>query len=147
MPCVRTVRTDAEFQRCLHIRRAVFIEEQRVPESLEIDALEPVCTHFLAWSGADDVLDDALGTARLLITDAGRAKIQRVAVLAKARRTGIGRALMAAIEAAAKQAGHQQTILGAQLSAMPFYVRLGYVAYGPTFDDAGIPHRMMRKAL
>jgi predicted GNAT family N-acyltransferase len=37
--------------------------------------------------------------------------------------------------------------LGAQTHAMGFYERLGYQAYGPVFDDAGIPHRSMRRSL
>ena len=47
----------------------------------------------------------------------------------------------------AKRRGHERVILGAQLTAIPFYEKLGYAAYGPEFDDAGIPHRMMEKPL
>jgi predicted GNAT family N-acyltransferase len=38
-------------------------------------------------------------------------------------------------------------VLGAQMQAMPFYESLGYQAYGIVFLDAGIEHRMMKKAL
>lgn len=33
--------------------------------------------------------------------------------------------------------------LGAQTHAIGFYERLGFAAYGPEYDDAGIPHRDM----
>ena len=35
--------------------------------------------------------------------------------------------------------------LSAQTHALGFYERLGYAAYGPEFDDAGLPHRWMRR--
>ena len=37
--------------------------------------------------------------------------------------------------------------LGAQVQAQPFYEGLGFEPYGDIFDEAGIPHQMMRKAL
>lgn len=53
---------------------------------------------------------------------------------------------MAAVEDAAR-AGAREVVLAAQVAAIPFYERLGYVAECPVFDDAGIPHRTMRRAL
>ena len=89
-------------------------------------------------------LKDATGTARLFITDEGEAKAQRVAVHRSARKLGIGHALMKAVEDEAKRLEHMGVILGAQVSALGFYEKRGYEAYGELFDDAGIPHRMMR---
>jgi ElaA protein len=33
--------------------------------------------------------------------------------------------------------------LGAQIQALGFYEKLGFVAVGPVYDDAGIDHRDM----
>jgi predicted GNAT family N-acyltransferase len=143
-PLIRTTKTKAELLACLALRRRVFIEEQGVPEADELDALDPVCAHFLAWEANGG---PAVGTARLWITPEGTAKAQRVAVLPFARGEGIGAALMAAVEEEARRRGHKELVLGAQLSAVPFYERLGYEGYGEVFDDAGIPHWMMRRAL
>ena len=52
-----------------------------------------------------------------------------------------------AIEDAARARGLAAVDLHAQTHALGFYERLGYVAYGPEFPDAGMPHRAMRKAL
>jgi predicted GNAT family N-acyltransferase len=49
--------------------------------------------------------------------------------------------------AAASRDGAEEIILGAQLTACEFYRRLGYIEEGAVFDDAGIPHVMMRKKL
>jgi predicted GNAT family N-acyltransferase len=147
---VRIAAGDAELAACLRIRRTVFIGEMGVPEAHELDELDPVCTHFLAWleSSADHRSPDtAIGTARLWVTNEGRAKAQRVAVLQQGRGAGIGRILMRAVEECARDAGHHELILGAQKTAIRFYLSIGYQAYGPEFIDAGIPHRMMRRSL
>lgn len=64
-----------------------------------------------------------------------------------ARGLGVGVALVRAIEAEAGRLGLAAVDLGAQTHALGFYERLGYEAYGPEFQDAGIPHRAMRRRL
>jgi ElaA protein len=63
------------------------------------------------------------------------------------RGTGVGAALMGAAMEAMRAAGAETATLGAQLTAMGFYERLGFAAHGPVYDDAGIPHREMSRAL
>lgn len=147
MTVVRIIETPEELNACFSIRKRVFIEEQKVPFEEEIDGKDDVCTHFLALPDEAAPLADALGTARLYITDDGKAKAQRVAVLASARGRHIGHALMDALEDEAARRRFTEVILGAQLSAVGFYEKRGYAPYGDIFDDAGIPHRMMRRAL
>ena len=116
------------------IRRVVFIDEQQVPQDEEWDGLDTECLHFLATLNGEPV-----GTARLLPDG----HIGRVAVLSSARGTGIGYQLMEAAIKAAREAGHSHAALSAQLHALAFYERLGFVAHGDVFMDAGIPHREM----
>nr|WP_295708540.1 GNAT family N-acetyltransferase [uncultured Halomonas sp.] len=120
------------------IRRKVFIDEQNVPQEEEWDGLDTECLHFLAMLDGQPV-----GTARLLPD----AHIGRVAVLANARGTGIGVLLMQAAIEAARQAGHPQVVLSAQVHALAFYERLGFITHGEEFMDAGIPHREMTLSL
>ena len=147
---VEIVRTPEQRAECLVIRRLVFIEEQGVPESEEIDrydsdtaALESA-VYVLARLGGQ-----AVGTGRLLLDEppGADAHIGRVAVLAEWRRHGVGRSVMAALEAEARARGFAGITLGAQLHAIPFYERLGYAARGDVFLDAGIEHRWMDKRL
>lgn len=139
---VELVPGSGDLEACCAIRRVVFIDEQEVPEDEEWDGLDEACTHFLAR------LDGrALGTARLRIDPGYGAKAERVAVMLAARGTGVGRAVMLALEDEARAQGWPRVTLAAQLQALPFYERLGYVVYGPEFDDAGIPHRMAVKEL
>jgi predicted GNAT family N-acyltransferase len=138
---VRQARPE-ELERCLDIRREVFVGEQHVPAEIEIDGRDASCTHFLAV-----VDDDAIGTARLRITEDGRAKAERVAVRRAGRRSGAGALLMHALEAEARTRGHDRLVLNAQVRVVPFYERLGYTVDGPEFLEAGIPHRAMSKRL
>jgi ElaA protein len=127
---------------CQHLRRVVFIEEQGVSEADEVDGLDGSAIHLLAWDG-----DTPVGTARLLVTDA-TGKIGRVCVLAAARGTGLGAALIrAALDVLRDQPGVTHAYLGSQSHATGFYEKLGFVIEGAEFDDAGIPHRHMRRAL
>lgn len=142
---VSRATTADEIAACLRIRRIVFIEEQGVPEQDELDDLDPICRHFLALPSKESPLRDAIGTARITFLDGDTAKAQRVAVLQAQRRSGVGAALMFAIEGEAARAGRSWLLLSSQLTALRFYERLGYEAYGETFLDAGIEHRMMRR--
>lgn len=136
----RIARPD-ELPSLLAVRRVVFVEEQGVPPELEVDGLDPECVHF-AVEGPGGLL----GTARLRDYH-GAGKAERVAVLASARGTGAGRALMEALEAEAVRRGMPEVRLNAQRDAVPFYLRLGYEPVGAEFEEAGIPHLAMRKPL
>lgn len=123
---------------CRALRRVVFIEEQGVSEADEVDNLDDQAIHLLAMDGATPV-----GSARLLIFgDTG--KIGRVCVLKEARGSGLGAALIrAAIDEFRTHPSVTRAKLGAQTHALGFYERLGFIAMGPEFIDAGIPHRDM----
>lgn len=137
----RSAASQAELAICFEIRRIVFVEEQGVSREEEFDDLDAACVHFLARRDGE-----AVGTARLHPqSDAGKA--QRVAVLAPARRCGVGAELMLAIETEAYKRGLDQVVLHAQTSAIPFYESIGYRAEGEVFVEADIPHRFMRKPL
>ncbi|WP_372014297.1 GNAT family N-acetyltransferase [Pseudoxanthomonas sp. 10H] len=121
------------------VRSTVFIDEQQVPAELERDALDPLSFHVLA-TGEDGV---PLGTARLT----PERRIGRMAVLAGHRGRGIGEALLDALVAEARRRGWPQVSLHAQLHALPFYARAGFVPSGPAFVEAGIGHREMHRRL
>lgn len=146
MQMVKTVsiaKDNNALKKAYAIRRQVFIEEQNVPEKLEMDAYDeaPSTQHFLlcAQDGC------ALGTARVRPYDAHTAKVERVAVLAEARGTGGGRMLMEAVQNAAEKAGCRRLKLAAQVHARKFYEQLGFEAQGDTYYEAGILHIDMVK--
>ena len=124
------------------VRREVFILEQKVPEDLEIDEFDPVALHALAYS------DNAcIGTARLHINDDRSGQIGRMAILSSFRNQGLGRQIMKVLIGTAKSSGATSLILQAQVSSIPVYEKIGFVANGPIYDEAGIPHRNMMMVL
>ena len=103
------VAVTEDFDACMAIRQRVFVEEQNVPPELEHDEYDATAVHLLAR----DAEGRAVGTARLLI-DGPAAKIGRVAVLAEARGTGAGLALMRAALAELRHRGVAEARLGSQ---------------------------------
>lgn len=121
------------------IRRAVFIEEQHVPEALEWDGLDASCHHVLVTATGKG----PVGTGR--IKPDGH--IGRMAVLKEHRGQGVGSAMLAALLDFARQQQCAEVYLHAQVSAIPFYEKQGFIIDGEQFMDAGIPHRRMVKRL
>ncbi|WP_125076265.1 GNAT family N-acetyltransferase [Pseudoxanthomonas sp. SGT-18] len=121
------------------VRTTVFVEGQGVPAELERDALDPVSIHVLAR----DADGTPVGTARLTPDR----RIGRMAVLPGHRGRGIGEAMLAALVAHARAQGWAEVGLHAQLHALAFYARAGFVPCGPVFTEAGIEHRRMARRL
>jgi YbgC/YbaW family acyl-CoA thioester hydrolase len=126
------------------IRTAVFVEEQKVPLALERDAADLDAVHALARNR----LGLAVGTGRLLAGEGPGhpARIGRMAVSRGLRGANIGRALLEALMAAAGRRGEAEVTLHAQVSAIGFYRRAGFVPHGEPFEEAGIGHLEMRRA-
>src|SRR5271168_3763131 len=141
MVTIKTANTPQDIQECFRIREQVFIVEQAVPVEIEREEHDSKALHFLSLAEGQSV-----GTARVVLKDNGTiAKIGRVAVCQSNRGFGIGKLLIAAIEATPDLKYVQNLVLDAQTHALQFYTRLGYEAYGDEFLDAGIPHRHMKK--
>lgn len=146
---IRLVAGPADFALAKQVRHEVFVVEQEIPAELEYDELDATSLHLLAV----DADGTPIGTGRLiggaealeLTGVAGRVLLGRLAVLKAERGTGLGAALVRAIEQAGRERGARECELHAQVQALGFYERLGYTAEGPVYDDAGIPHRTMVK--
>lgn len=121
------------------IRFEVFVDEQRVPREMELDAADRDCVHALAFAPDGSVV----GTGRLLPDG----HIGRMAVRRLARGQGVGTALLLALIQAARERGHQEVELFSQTHAQRFYERFGFEVVGPPFHDAGIAHVTMRATL
>lgn len=121
------------------VRETVFVQEQRVPIEEEWDADDPQCTHVIAR----DMAGNPIGTGRLT----PRHTIGRMAVLREWRGRGVGDALLHALLREARAQGLANVALNAQITAESFYLRHGFVPYGPRFMEAGIEHQAMRRHL
>jgi predicted GNAT family N-acyltransferase len=137
----------AELEKAFQIRLEVFVDEQQVPEDLEMDEYDvspDAARHVLLVTNEGE----PAATGRFIEYKHDTAKIQRIAVRANFRMQGTGRALMEALEQWAKEEGYTYGLLDAQCQAEPFYRKLGYETVSPEiFLDAGIEHVRMKKRL
>jgi YbgC/YbaW family acyl-CoA thioester hydrolase len=125
------------------IRTQVFVQEQKIPQELEWDDADATALHAVAYNG----LGQAVATGRLLQPQPGLAQIGRMAVHRVLRGCGVGRQVLEALLAAASARGDREAMLHAQRSAQAFYGGLGFEARGAPFEEAGIAHIEMARAL
>ena len=134
---VKYVNNDKEKDICLSIRRKVFVEEQNIPENIEMDdeLVQAICVCA--------ILDKQyVGTARYRETSSG-IKLERFAVLKKYRGLGVGKALVKFILDNLDQ--DQDIYLHAQEAVVNFYLLLGFKKVNDRFYEAEIPHWKMIK--
>jgi predicted GNAT family N-acyltransferase len=118
------------------VRRAVFIEEQNVPERIEQDGKDSTYCHVLA----SDKEGKPIGTARM----DKNGKIGRMAVLRDYRGRGIGRQMLQVIMDRGRSNGITHFHVSAQIGALEFYQKMGFEPYGGEFEEAGIKHVSMK---
>ncbi|MCQ6274281.1 GNAT family N-acetyltransferase [Bacillus sp. V3B] len=138
---VQIVSNNQQLKTAYAVRKQVFVDEQHVPVEEEIDQLESEATHFILYSDQEPA-----GAGRFRFVD-GYGKVERICVLKKFRKSGVGKALMNKIESYAKKQEIHKLKLNAQTQAIPFYSKLGYKIVSEEFLDAGIPHKTMLKTI
>lgn len=136
---IERVESEAGYEETMVIRREVFVQEQGVSLALEVDPFTPDMSVFIVR----DEDGRAVATGRYRIK--GRlAKFERIATLASERGRGAGSALVAAMVADARHRFPTHLpFMHAQEGAFAFYATRGWMAVGPSFVEAGIPHRAM----
>lgn len=132
-------RYPADFDKLRAVREPVFVVEQHCPIEEEWDALDAPSAHALVLNDRDE----PVATGRLTPDH----KIGRMAVLAGYRGSGVGALVMERLIAKARELGYPELALSSQVHAIPFYERFGFIADGPEYLDANIPHRMMYRPL
>lgn len=136
MLTTETLRWDAARTEASPIRFTVFVDEQKVPAEIELDEHDAACLHVIA---RDD--GQAVGTGRLLPDG----HIGRMAVLRDWRGRGVGAAMLSTLMDAARARGDREVVLSAQVHALGFYRRFGFVPEGAEYLEAGIVHQDMRR--
>ena len=134
---IKYVDNDKEIDICLSIRRKVFVEEQNIPENIEMDdeLVQSICVCAI-------LNKQYVGTARYRETSSG-IKLERFAVLKEYRGLGVGKALVKFILDNLDQ--DQDIYLHAQEAVVDFYLLLGFKKVNDRFYEAEIPHWKMIK--
>src|SRR3989344_2152245 len=117
---IKVAKTKKEMGNVFGIRRKVFIEEQKVPKSRELDGLDDKSIHYLMMKG-----NIPIGTARLRVLGSGKAKIERMAIIRKYRGKGFGSSLLDYIIDDVRQKSKKEIVMNAQCQAINFYRKKG----------------------
>jgi predicted GNAT family N-acyltransferase len=139
---VITADTEEVREKAHALRHAVFVVEQGVPEALERDEEDAAAYHAVVLDH-----DRCIATGRLVRQPGGVGRVGRMAVAAGWRRRGLGAIVLRALEERARAEGLREIVLHAQCYVEAFYARRGYVREGEVFEEAGIPHVVMRRRL
>ena len=136
------VESVKELIEAFEVRKKVFIEEQGIPEHLELDGHDSEALHIIA---KDD--ERVIGTARVLFLAANQAKLERMAISKPSRRKGIGRRLIYYLNEELRKRQIEQVVLHAQYPVVDFYKSCGFKESGSPFWEAGIKHIKMQSQL
>jgi putative N-acetyltransferase (TIGR04045 family) len=125
----------------LRIRMEVFVREQGLFAETDRDAHddEPLTLHVLGLCGAE-----VAGTVRLYpLGESGLWKGDRLAVLPRFRRHGVGAPLVDFAVRVAGELGGREMVAQIQLANVEFFERLGWRRLGAVADYCGRPHQQM----
>ncbi len=152
----------------------MFVEEQGVPVELEYDEHDAAALHFLVYctdhhdgdsvgcgrdtvdrgegdrarnAGDDGSNPRPIAASRMVRFDERSMKIGRMAVLAEARGSGAGRAMLDHLVDRARALGVARAVLNAQAYVVAFYEKAGFLTVGPGHVEAGIPHQFMERMI
>jgi len=136
----KLVTGDVELQEAFEVRRQVFVREQGISENLVFDGHDREALHMVVKDG-----ERVIGSARVQFLADNQAKLERMAVLKRYRRKGIGKEMLLFLDTIWKDKQVQQVIIHAQLEVVPFYKLCGFDEFGSPFREASIKHIEMRK--
>ena len=131
---IRLARWPEEQEALRLVRESVFVREQNVPSDMEWDDQDSEALHFLVL----DPEGNAIATARLLPSG----QLGRMAVLKPWRNQGLGTKLLTTVLTHA-QAKRLNVFCHAQVQAIDFYRRAGFIVHGEPYMEAGIQHQTM----
>jgi predicted GNAT family N-acyltransferase len=139
---LRWAEGEADLQGAFAVRQRVFCTEQGVPVEIEIDEYDDEALHLVALAPGGEII----GTLRLVF--AGESvKVGRVAVDRSWRRRAIASRMLSMALAEAAGRGALRARLAAQVEAVELYRRAGFEICSDTFEEVGIPHVWMDRAL
>ena len=133
---INYVASKEDLEKCIEIRRTVFVEEQGIPEEIEMDDYKSETINFLAL-----INEKHVGTARYKHTQYG-VKLERFSVLSPYRNLGVGKSLVEFIINSIDNKG-SNIYLHAQDQVINFYSHLGFEVIGEKFYEADIQHQKM----
>jgi predicted GNAT family N-acyltransferase len=131
---IRWLNGSENLSDAFEIRNHVFIQEQKVPEELELDEFDKVSEHIVLYYNKKPV-----ATGRIIIQD-DKYFLGRIAVIKKYRSKGFGKVVVQEMINKLFNDGVNEVFIHAQAYVKEFYEKLGFKTYGDRFNEAGIEH-------
>ena len=123
----------------VRLRDAILVNPAGVVTTAEDAAAERDSIHVAG------VLDGEVVATCLLVPEAGALRMKRVAVASRLQGGGLGTGMLRFCEAHARAIGVAELTAHARETAVRFYVKNGFATEGEYFEEAGIPHVVVRK--
>lgn len=133
----RVVTSQDDLLKVFAVRSIVFVEEQNCPYEIEVDGEDFSATHILGELEGEPV---AAGRLRFL---GEYVKFERLSVRKGFRGKGYGDGLLAFMMDVAKERGYTKYKMHAQVHALEFYKKHGFVEKGELFLEADMEHKLM----
>ncbi|MBS1772669.1 MAG: GNAT family N-acetyltransferase [Bacteroidetes bacterium] len=133
--------TDKKYQQVYNLREEIL--RKPIGLSLKDENLSTDALNIIFVAEKEDIV---IGCVMLYpIADEDKIKLRQMAVYDEWQGKGIGRKLVEAAEAFAKEQGYSSIILHARKISEGFYKNLGYDTTSSIFTEVGIPHVVMEK--
>lgn len=129
----------SEYDEYLALRNEVLRKPLGLEFTPEEMLREPSCIHIAGY------LANNLCMTLALVPEGAKLKMIQVATKPGLERRGIGSAALAFCERYCLERGIREIYCHARETAIPFYLRSGYVTEGENYILVGIPHVTMRK--
>jgi len=137
MITTKIAETKEEIRLAQKIREEVFIKGQNIPRKIELDEYDKEAMHFILYCN-----NKAAACGRLRFV-AGKAKLERVAVLEEFRGKHFGQLITKEMIKVAKEKDYKEIYMNAQYYLLDYYKKLGFKEVGNPFEEAGIKHIKM----
>ncbi|WP_158827578.1 GNAT family N-acetyltransferase [Mucilaginibacter lacusdianchii] len=135
--------TPIELYAILRLRNEIFVVEQNCVFQ-DADNKDQKCHHLMLWQDSSLVAYARLVPPGISYPETS---IGRIITSSTVRGTGMGSILLErALEEVQRLFGSGPVRIGAQVYALPFYEKFGFVAQGEHYDEDGIPHVEMVRA-
>ncbi|WWC67397.1 uncharacterized protein I206_101305 [Kwoniella pini CBS 10737] len=141
---IRIANTPEDIEKCMQIRKEVFIDEQGYDISIETNDDDYQSTHFLMISNKDE----PIGTIRLINNNN---QLGRFAIMKTFRSKGFGKPLIEFVHEHVRNKGGVEIWCQSQaanpnsggIDATGFYKKMGYVNKGELYMKEGTQHQDM----
>ncbi len=137
---IRSPETPEEWRAYYELRWKILRAPWNQPRGSERDMLEQQAHHLIAFDEGK-----VLGVGRIHFNSSSEAQVRYMAVDPKMQGRGVGKAILADLEAYAQKNGVSSIVLNARENALQFYERTGYHIIAPVKPLFGILHWKMRK--